>query len=93
MKSSGKKKSLNIYLGLVRLMDCVMERFLKPLTPRDLHHNDDPYDVHVEKNVKKALEKYWLKHEDTNRKVSGVSVNFQRTIKRMLRISARSFKK
>lgn len=93
MKSSGKKKSLNIYLGLVRLMDCVMERFLKPLTLRGLYHNDDPYDVHVEKNVKKALEKNWLKHEDTNRKVSGVSVNFQRTIKRMLRISARSFKK
>ncbi len=93
MKSSGKKKSLNIYLGLVRLMGHGMERFLKPLTPRDLHHNDDPYDVHVEKNVKKALENYWLKHEDTNRKVSGVSVNFQRTIKRMLRISARSFKK
>jgi len=56
MKSSGKKKSLNIYLGLVRLMGHGMERFLKPLTPLDLHHNDDPYDVHVEKNVKKALE-------------------------------------
>ena len=55
MKSSGKKKSLNIYLGLVRLMDCVMERFLKPLTLRGLYHNDDPYDVHVEKNVKKMF--------------------------------------
>lgn len=74
------------------MMDYGMERLMKPLTGGSPYH-DDPYDVHVEKNVRKALEKYWLKHDDGEHKTSDISVKFQRTIKRMLRISVKSLKK
>ena len=65
MRSSEKKKSLGMYSGLIRLIDYCMNRFMNPYFIYDQYRDrNDPYDVHVERNVKRALEKQWLNHKN-----------------------------